>query len=97
MVRLPYECTVTLDAMDTLVLDVVAVTIDDKWNIEEDDNHVFYCSGTNLLWCVLPLDVSASTCTCTELYVDRDYMDRLSRADVVTQVIAAAAAGATAA
>ena len=79
MVRVPYERKFMVDAKYTLFLDVVAVTFDDKWNIEEDDNHVFfYCSGTNLLWCVLTLDVSASMCTCTELYVDRDCTDRLS-------------------
>ena len=74
--------------MSALEIGVVAMTMEDKWDIvcQANDNHVvFNSSWTDQLWCVLSLDTS--TRACTALYVDSDYMDRLDNAGATHEVI----------
>ena len=89
MVRVSYERTFSMDELRFLQGGVRAASMEHKWDVffsAMGDPHVdFVRAWTGQLWCVLPINVD--TGTCTELFVDRDYMHRLHMLGATQEVI----------
>ena len=84
MLIMPYERSFTAEEMLSLENGVEARSMEDKWDIRQDGVNVFFRrSWSGKLFFVLPLDTT--TRACTELYVDRDYMNMLDALDMASE------------
>ena len=82
---MPYERSFTAEEMLALDNGVEARAMEDKWDIRQDGSHVFFRrSWSGQLFFVLPLDTS--TRACTELHVDRDFMNIVDVVDMASAV-----------
>ena len=86
MLSMPYERSFTAEEMLALDNGVEARAMEDKWDIHQDGVNVFFRrSWSGQLFFVLPLDTT--TMACTELHVDRNYMNMLDAVDMASEVV----------